>query len=135
MCLDWIGAPVNGVEPNTNPMTIRTRFAPVILLKSSFICTKRAKPIKKIYRNPVIYAQELHDEMIRDNLTRKQLAERHGVSSDRITQWLCLLKLPEKRLSELEALGDHWSRQVISERELRAIRRCFVEANVRNRPQ
>jgi len=119
----------------TDPMTIRTRFAPVILLKSSFICAKRKKPTRKTYRNPVIYAQELHDEMIRDNLTRKQLAKRHTVSSDRITQWRCLLKLPEEKLKEIEALGDHWNRQVISERELRAIRRCFVEANVRNRPQ
>ena len=77
----------------TNPMTIRTRFTAVILLKSSFICAKRVKPAKKIYRNPVIYAQELQDEMVRDSLTRKELAKRHGVSSDRITQWLCLLKL------------------------------------------
>ncbi len=38
------------------------------------------------FRNPVIYAQELHDEMVRDSLTRKELAQRHGVSSDRITQ-------------------------------------------------
>jgi hypothetical protein len=62
----------------------------------------------KKYRNPVIYARELQEEMVRDNLTRKQLAERHGVSSDRITQWLCLLKLPEEKLSEIEVLEDHW---------------------------
>ena len=67
-------------------MTIRTRFAPVILLKSSFICTKRVKSVRMTFRNPVIYAQELHDEMVRDSLTRKELAQRHGVSSDRITQ-------------------------------------------------
>ena len=119
----------------TDPMTIRTRFSPVILLKSSFICTKRVKPARKIYRNPIIYAKELHDEMIRDNLTRKELAERYGVSSDRITQWLCLLKLPEEKRKEIVALGDDWSRQVISERELRAIRISFLKANVRNLPQ
>jgi hypothetical protein len=109
----------------TNPMTIRTRFAPVILLKSSFICTKRVKPEKKTYRNPVIYAQELQDEMIRDNLSRKQLAERHGVSSDRTTQWLCLLKLPEEKLRKMEALGDYWDRQMVTERELRRKRRSL----------
>ncbi len=104
-------------------MTIRTRFALVILLKSSFICTKRAKPTKKTYRNPIIHAQELRDEMVRDDLTRKLLAERHGVSSDRITQWLCLLKLPEDKLMEIEALGDYWNSQVVTERELRKNRR------------
>ena len=77
----------------------------------------------KLYRNPVIYACELHEEMVRDGLTRKQLAERHGVSSDRITQWLCLLKLPEEVLSEIESLGDYWDRQVVTERELRVLRR------------
>ncbi|MBN1433875.1 hypothetical protein JW921_03890 [Candidatus Fermentibacterales bacterium] len=77
----------------------------------------------KTYRNPVIYARELHDEMVRDGLSRKQLAERHSISPDRITQWLCLLKLPEEVLTEIESLGDNWDRQVVTERELREIRR------------
>ncbi|MBD3369786.1 hypothetical protein GF402_05410 [Candidatus Fermentibacteria bacterium] len=71
----------------------------------------------------MIYAQELHAEVVRDNLTRRQLAQRHGISSDRITQWLCLLKLPEKTLERIEALGDHWDRQIITERQLRKLRR------------
>lgn len=100
-------------------MTIRTRFAPVILLKSSFISAKRVKPSKRIFRNPIIYAEELHDEMVRDNLTRKQLAKRHGVSSDRITQWLCLLKLKEEVLQEVRTLCDNWDKQVVTERRLR----------------
>jgi len=83
----------------------------------------KVKPESKKYRNPVIYAQELHDEMVRDSLTRKQLAERHGVSADRITQWLCLLKLPEEKLREIEALGDYWDKQIVTERELRGVRR------------
>ena len=103
-------------------MTIRTRFAPVILLKSSFICTKRVKPVKKIYRNPIIYAGELQKEMQQDNLTRKQLAERYGVTSDRITQWLCLMKLPEENLREIESLGDNWDKMVVTERQLRTLR-------------
>jgi hypothetical protein len=61
--------------------------------------------------------------MVRDNLTRKQLAERHSVSSDRITQWLCLLKLPEGKLGEIKALGDNWDSQVVTERQLRVLRR------------
>jgi len=71
--------------------------------------------------------------MVRDNLARKQLARRRGVSSDRITLWLCLLKLPEEKLREIEAMGDYWDRQAVTERELRAIRRWSIEARVRNR--
>ncbi len=61
--------------------------------------------------------------MVRDNLTRIQLAERRRVSSDRITQWLCLLKLPGEKKREIEALGDYWNRQIITERALRKTRR------------
>ncbi len=46
--------------------------------------------------------------MVRDSLTRKQHAMRQGVSSDRITQWLCLLMLSEEKLHEIEAMGDYW---------------------------
>ncbi len=63
--------------------------------------------------------------MIRDELTRKQLSIKHGVSSDRITQWLCLLKLPEEKRKDIVALGDNWDRQVITERELRQERRSI----------
>jgi len=84
-----------------------------------------AKLSSKKYRNPVIYAKELHDEMVRDNLTRKHLAARHCVSSDRITQWLCLLKLPEETLREIEAMGDHWERQIVTERQLRKTQRSY----------
>lgn len=73
----------------------------------------------------MIYARELHEEMVRHNLSRKQLAERHDVSSDRITQWLCLLKLPEVTLREIEALGDYWDRQIVTERQLRRNRRIY----------
>ncbi len=77
----------------------------------------------KVYRNPIIYARELHDEMVREGLTRRQLAERHGISSDRVTQWLCLLELPPSTIQKLVALGDNWDRQLITERTLRAARR------------
>ncbi|MCD6588960.1 MAG: hypothetical protein J7K88_10475 [Candidatus Fermentibacteraceae bacterium] len=66
---------------------------------------------------------ELNDELVRDDLTRKQLAERHRISSDRVTQWLCLWKLPEEDKERILALGDNWERQVVTERELRKLRR------------
>jgi len=100
-------------------MSIRTAYLPII--KLVIVCNIcRYNPCPKRYRNPVIYARELQEEMLRGNLTRKQLAERHGVSSDRITQWLCLLKLPEEKLKEIEEMGDYWERQLITERQLRS---------------
>ena len=71
----------------------------------------------------MIYTKVLHDEMVRDKLARKQLAETHAVSSDRITQWLRLVKLLEKKKREIEALSDYWDRKVITERWLRNLRR------------
>ena len=99
-------------------MSIRTTYLPIIkLITSCNIC--RYNPNPKRYRNPVVYARELREELVRDHLTRKLLAERHSVSTDRITQWLCLLKLPEDKLREIESLGDYWEKQVVTERELR----------------
>lgn len=67
----------------TNAMSIRTAYLPTIKLITP--CNiYRYNPNSKRYRNPVIYARELREELEGDNLTRKQLAERHGVSSDRI---------------------------------------------------
>ena len=77
---------------------------------------------RKTYRNPVIFAKELQEEMARDLLSRRQVGERHGISSDRVTQWLCLLKLPKERLMEIKTLGDYWDYQKVTERELRYYR-------------
>ena len=66
----------------------------------------------------------MNDELVLNNLTRKQLAERHGISSDRVTQWLCLMKLPEHEKAKVRALGDNWDIQVVTERELRKLRIC-----------
>ena len=66
---------------------------------------------------------KLQEELVRDNLTRRQLAEKHGITSDRVTQWLCLLKLPEDEKERIIALGDNWDRQVVTERQLRMLRR------------
>jgi hypothetical protein len=59
----------------------------------------------------------------RDHLTRQQLADRHGISLDRVIQWLALLKLPHEQLEEVAGLGDRWDRRVVTERELRRARR------------
>jgi len=113
----------------TAAMSIRTAYLPIIkLITSCNIC--RYNPTPKRYRNPVNYARELQDEMLTHNLTRKQLAERHGVSSDRITQWLCLLKLPEETQKKIERMGDYWDRQVMTERELRYLRRSILSPSV-----
>ncbi|MCK5035718.1 MAG: hypothetical protein KAS73_07495 [Candidatus Sabulitectum sp.] len=61
--------------------------------------------------------------MLRDNITRKQLAGRHEVTSDRVTQWLCLLKLPKEEKERVLALGDNWENRVVTKRELRGLRR------------
>ena len=66
---------------------------------------------------------ELQDELLGDDLTRKQLAERHGITSDRVTQWLCLLKLPEDTRKQVLTLGDNWERRLLTEKELRRIRK------------
>ena len=68
-----------------------------------------------------MYAQELHEELLNNNLTRKQLAKRHGVSPARITQWLSLLKMSGEKKLEIEGMGDYWSRQLVTERQLRGL--------------
>ncbi len=79
-----------------------------------------------VYISSISYCQHLYG-WIRDGIwkswyihseavtLRKLLAERNGVTSDRITQWLCLLNLPEGKRREVEALGDNWKKQVITE--------------------
>jgi len=67
---------------------------------------------------------ELQTEMTTDQLTRQELAARHGISLDRVIQWLALLKLPDKQLEEIVALGDYWEHPVMTERGLRRSRRA-----------
>jgi len=81
-------------------------------------CSLISKPLKT-YRNPIIYAQELADEMSRDGLSQATLARKHGISRARVHQWLSLLRLPEKEKMRLLAMGDDWDRQLITERQLR----------------
>jgi hypothetical protein len=99
------------------PRMTRTRSGATFSLKT--FRPDIPKPRRGPYRNPLIFARELHEELIRHNLTRAQLGQRHGVTSDRITQWLCLLKLPVETQREIQALGDRWDRRVVTERGLR----------------
>ena len=62
-------------------------------------------------------------------LNRREMGKRLGVSSDRITQWLCLLKLPEEKLREIEGLADYWERQTVTEREMRRLRIAEFKSN------
>jgi len=65
---------------------------------------------------------ELADEMSREGITQTKLAWRHEISRARVNQWLSLLKLSVGERKRILAMGDHWERQVITERELRKIR-------------
>jgi hypothetical protein len=131
MCLNWIGTPVNGVEParaetfswctgSVASRTLSNHLYPICIQRPDM---SKVRPESRKHRNPVIYAKELQDEMVRDNLTRKQLSIKHGVSSDRITLWLRLLKIPEDVIQEVRTLGDNWDIQVITERKLRQVNR------------
>jgi len=40
-----------------------------------------------------------------------------------VIQWLALLKLPAEQLEEIAALGDYWDRRVVTEREIRRLRK------------
>jgi len=54
-----------------------------------------------------------------EELSRAELARRLGLSRARVTQILNLLGLPEILISEIERMGDYWSRQLVTERQLR----------------
>ena len=80
--------------------------------------THRSKR-KKTYRNPLIYAQELAEEIRREGLTQAELALKHGISRARVNQWLSLLKLPGKEIRRILSIGDNWDRRLVTERGLR----------------
>lgn len=49
-------------------------------------------------------------------LGRADLAGKLGLSRARVTQILNLFELPEVLISEIEEMGDYWSRRLITER-------------------
>jgi len=88
-----------------------------------FNATIGNKPIpksKKTFRNPIIQAKEMKLEMELNSLSRAELARKLGISRARVTQFLNLLKLPEKLKEEIEAIGDYWGRRLVTERMLRS---------------
>ena len=78
----------------------------------------KRKP-KKTFRNPIILAREMSLMMEMEELSRADLARKLGLSRARVTQMLNLLGLPEELISEIEEMGDNWSRQIVTERQLR----------------
>ena len=76
---------------------------------------------RKTYRNPIIQAREIALEIQLKELTQGQMARKLGCSLSRVSQMLHLLKLPEEKQREIEALGDHWDRRVVTERGLRGL--------------
>jgi ParB-like chromosome segregation protein Spo0J len=77
--------------------------------------------VKKTFRNPIIQAKEMQLEMEYHNLTRAQLARKLNISRARVTQMLNLLRLPDELIQEVEAMGDHWERVLLTERTLRKV--------------
>ena len=127
MCLILESAPIGGVEPKfaepycwrLDSRSTRTYGGPILELE--YVLSSRAynsKPLRR-YRNPIVFAQELAEEMSREGLTHAELARKHGISRARVNQWLALLKLPKKEIRRNLAIGDYWSRQLITERQLR----------------
>ena len=54
-----------------------------------------------------------------EDLSRAELARRLGLSRARVTQMLNLLMLPPELIQEIEEMGDYWSKQLVTERQLR----------------
>jgi len=74
---------------------------------------------RKTFRNPMVLALELAEELKRDGISRAELARRHGLSRARVTQWLSLMELPRIEIERVLARGDYWDRRLVTERGLR----------------
>ena len=92
-------------------------------MKLEYELSSRADNSKSLrtYRNPIVFAQELAEEMSREGLTQAELARKHGLSRARVDQCLSLLKLSKGNIEKVLAMGDNWSRQLVTERQLRGL--------------
>lgn len=99
----------------TNRVSQRT----ILWYLTGFIKPIKQRKTRKTYRNPIIQAREIALEIQLKELTQGQMAKKLGCSLSRVSQMLHLLKLPEGIQREIEALGDHWDRRVVTERGLR----------------
>lgn len=97
----------------------RTFCGPILEIEFELPSCSHNSKYKKTYRNPIIYAQELAEEMSREGITQAELARKHGLSRARVNQWLSLLRLPVGEKRRIMAMGDHWERRVVTERSLR----------------
>lgn len=100
-------------------LSTRTAGGPILKMLYQLSSNSRKLKPKKTYRNPLIMAQELADDMNREGLTQSELARNQGLSRARVNQWLSLLKLPKKEIRCILVMEDCWSRQLITERQLR----------------
>ena len=97
----------------------RTFGGLILRLEFNLSSSTHKSKLQKTYRNHIIYAKELQEEMNREELTQAELARKHGLSRARVNQWLSLLKLPKKEIRHILAMGDNWERQLLTERGLR----------------
>lgn len=97
----------------------RTLGGPVFSFEYELESKQHNSKNTRIFRNPLLYAMELKAEMEREGLTQAEMARKHGISRARVNQWLSLLKLPEKEKRRLLAMGDYWTRRLLTERNLR----------------
>ena len=77
----------------------------------------------RTYRNPLIYARELSEGLVRDNLTKKQLAERHGIIIWQSNAVAVPVKTARGDSEENNRPRRQLEKQVITERELREFKR------------
>ena len=123
------GAPLNGDEPR---FRVGSELAPRSATRSKFSTPDftiirilpdiESEPkARKTFRNPMVLALELAEELKRDGISRAELARRHGMSRARLTQWLSLLDLPRLEIERFLAMGDYWERRLVTERGLRKI--------------
>ena len=123
MCLGSRGAPLNGDEPSKTlapRSATRSKFsAPdYTIIRTLPAAVLEPKP-RKVFRNPMVLALELAEELKRDGISRAELARRHWISRARVTQWLSLLELPWIEIERVLAMGDYWERRLVTEKGLR----------------
>jgi len=67
-------------------LSARTSPGPVIVLTYDLRGSESNPKSRKTYRNPLIIAMELAEEMEREGLTQVELGRKHGISRARVNQ-------------------------------------------------
>ena len=111
------------IYPLPEPVDVRTRqkikipYNPLILKGKFKRCTLRRRPLEAL-RKPEQYQKLLQQKVVRN---KSELAQREGVSSARITQFLNLLSLAPEIKECLANLSDQQQIKFFTERRLRKI--------------